>query len=76
MLPMRMSAGAGAAAGGGGDGRDGGDGGGDGAPPPQRVSASFNAYRKGDALRAVLLQNLRQRKAILSAKSPRPQAEA
>lgn len=35
----------------------------------QRVSASFNAYRKGDALRALLKQKMRQRDAVAAAKS-------
>lgn len=42
-----------------------------GAGDERRVSASFNAYRKGDALRALLARKMRQRDALAAAKSRR-----
>ena len=64
VLPMRTATGAGA----GGDVEgEAGDGRAHKGHDEQRVSASFNAYRKGDALRALLAQKMRQRDAVLAA---------
>ena len=66
VLPMRMATGVGSreVEGEAGDGRG-------YAGHEQRVSASFNAYRKGDALRALLAQKMRQRDAVLAAAAAR-----
>ena len=69
-----VASGSGSGSGSGGEGGE--DEGNDSSAEEKRISASFNAYRKGDALRALLAQKLRQRDAVRSAAAAAASAAA